>query len=256
MDVDEFAPRLSFFWNAHNNFFEEVAKFRAARRIWYRLMTERFGAKKESAKLLRFHTQTGGSHADRAAAGEQRRPRGRAVDGGGDGRHAEPAHQRLRRGAQPADRAGGAQSRCARSRSSATRAASPTRPIRWPARYFVETLTDEVERLAWEYIDRIDEMGGAVEAHRGRLPDGRDRAGRVRVRQVDRRRRAGHRRRQQVHGRRRAPIRPSSPSIPSSSAARRRRSPTYKAARDTARSRPGSPTSPRRRAARRTCCTR
>ncbi|MBU6315831.1 MAG: methylmalonyl-CoA mutase, partial [Acidobacteria bacterium] len=61
LDVDDFAPRLSFFWNAHNNFFEEVAKFRASRRIWYRLMSERFGAKKEASKLLRFHTQTGGS---------------------------------------------------------------------------------------------------------------------------------------------------------------------------------------------------
>ncbi|MGA0894626.1 MAG: acyl-CoA mutase large subunit family protein, partial [Ilumatobacteraceae bacterium] len=61
LDVDAFAPRLSFFWNAHNNFFEEVAKFRASRRIWHRLMTERFGAKKEASKLLRFHTQTGGS---------------------------------------------------------------------------------------------------------------------------------------------------------------------------------------------------
>src|SRR6186997_1841345 len=61
LDVDEFAPRISFFWNAHNNVFEEVAKFRAARRMWYRIMTERFGAKKEPSKLLRFHTQTGGS---------------------------------------------------------------------------------------------------------------------------------------------------------------------------------------------------
>ncbi|MFM9226937.1 MAG: methylmalonyl-CoA mutase family protein, partial [Actinomycetota bacterium] len=60
LDVDDFAPRLSFFWNGHNNFFEEVAKFRAARRMWYRIMTERFGAQKESSKLLRFHTQTGG----------------------------------------------------------------------------------------------------------------------------------------------------------------------------------------------------
>jgi methylmalonyl-CoA mutase N-terminal domain/subunit len=61
LDVDEFAPRLSFFWNAHNHLFEEVAKYRAARRMWYSIMTERFGAKKESSKLLRFHTQTGGS---------------------------------------------------------------------------------------------------------------------------------------------------------------------------------------------------
>src|SRR5207244_1445221 len=61
LDVDEFAPRLSFFWNAHNNLFEEVAKFRAARRMWAKIMTERFGAKDERSKLLRFHTQTGGS---------------------------------------------------------------------------------------------------------------------------------------------------------------------------------------------------
>src|SRR5205823_10887929 len=61
LDVDEFAPRLSFFWNAHNNLFEEVAKFRAARRMWYRIMSERFDAKNEASKLLRFHTQTGGS---------------------------------------------------------------------------------------------------------------------------------------------------------------------------------------------------
>ena len=61
MDVDAFAPRLSFFWNSHNNLFEEVAKYRAARRMWARIMTERFGAKDEKSKMLRFHTQTGGS---------------------------------------------------------------------------------------------------------------------------------------------------------------------------------------------------
>src|SRR5205814_3114603 len=61
LPVDEFANRLSFFWNAHNNFFEEVAKFRAARRMWAKIMSERFGARDEKSKLLRFHTQTGGS---------------------------------------------------------------------------------------------------------------------------------------------------------------------------------------------------
>ncbi|HKS70401.1 MAG TPA: methylmalonyl-CoA mutase family protein, partial [Ktedonobacterales bacterium] len=61
LDVDRFAGQLSFFFNAHNNFFEEVAKFRAARRMWARIMTERFGAKDDKSKLLRFHTQTGGS---------------------------------------------------------------------------------------------------------------------------------------------------------------------------------------------------
>src|SRR5262245_59301980 len=59
--VDDFAPRLSFFWNGHNNFFEEIAKYRAARRMWHRIMGERFGAERDSSKLLRFHTQTGGS---------------------------------------------------------------------------------------------------------------------------------------------------------------------------------------------------
>ena len=61
LDIDAFAPRLSFFWNAHNNLFEEVAKFRAARRMWAKIMSERFGAKDERSLLLRFHTQTGGS---------------------------------------------------------------------------------------------------------------------------------------------------------------------------------------------------
>ncbi|HAM02697.1 MAG TPA: methylmalonyl-CoA mutase, partial [Acidimicrobiaceae bacterium] len=61
LEVDSFAPRLSFFWNAHNNLFEEVAKFRAARRMWATIMTGRFGARDERSKLLRFHTQTGGS---------------------------------------------------------------------------------------------------------------------------------------------------------------------------------------------------
>src|SRR4029077_4939762 len=61
LDVDQFAPRLSFFWNAHNNLFEEVAKYRASRRMWAHIMTERFGARDERSKLLRFHTQTGGS---------------------------------------------------------------------------------------------------------------------------------------------------------------------------------------------------
>ncbi|MGA1076383.1 MAG: acyl-CoA mutase large subunit family protein, partial [Ilumatobacteraceae bacterium] len=61
LDVDDFAPRLSFFWNGHNHFFEEVAKFRASRRMWHRIMTERFGATKPASSMLRFHTQTGGS---------------------------------------------------------------------------------------------------------------------------------------------------------------------------------------------------
>ena len=107
LEVDDFAPRLSFFWNAHNNLFEEVAKYRAARRMWARIMTERFGATDPRSKMLRFHTQTGGSTLTAqqpeinivrvAVQALGRRAR----------RHPEPAHQRLRRGARPADRARG-----------------------------------------------------------------------------------------------------------------------------------------------------
>ena len=75
LEVDEFAPRLSFFFNAHNNLFEEVASFRAARRMWARIMTERFGARDPRSTMLRFHTQTGGLDPHRPAAGEQRRAR-------------------------------------------------------------------------------------------------------------------------------------------------------------------------------------
>ena len=102
--------------------------------------------------------------AHRAAAREQRRARRGAGAGRGAGRHAEPAHQRLRRGARPADRARPPASRCARSRSSATSRGVVDTPDPLAGSYFVESLTDEVERLAWEYIERIDEMGGAVAA--------------------------------------------------------------------------------------------
>ena len=103
LSVDEFAPRLSFFWNAHNNFFEEIAKYRAARRMWARIMTERFGAKDEKSTLLRFHTQTGGS----TLTAQQ--PDNNVVRvtlqalAAVHGRHPEPAHQRLRRGPRAAD---------------------------------------------------------------------------------------------------------------------------------------------------------
>ncbi len=108
LDVDDFAPRLSFFFNAHNDFFEEIAKFRAARRLWARLMRDRFGATDPQAQKLRFHTQTGGLHAHRPAARQQRRPRGAAGPGGRARRHAVAAHQRPRRGAGAAHRGRGA----------------------------------------------------------------------------------------------------------------------------------------------------
>jgi methylmalonyl-CoA mutase N-terminal domain/subunit len=161
LDVDDFAPRLSFFWNAHNNFFEEVAKFRAARRIWYRLMTERFGATKESSKLLRFHTQTGGStltaqqpetNIVRVAVQSMA-----AVMGGTQSLHTNGYDEAL---SLPTERAARIALRTQQIIGYESGIVDTPDPL--AGSYFVETLTDEVERLALEYIARIDEMGGAV----------------------------------------------------------------------------------------------
>ncbi len=163
LDIDTFAPRLSFFWNAHNNFFEEVAKFRASRRIWYRLMTERFGAQKEASKLLRFHTQTGGStltaqqpenNIVRVAVQSMA-----AVMGGTQSLHTNGFDEAL---SLPTERAARIALRTQQIIGYESGIADTPDPL--GGSYFVEALTDEVERLAWEYIHRIDEMGGAVEA--------------------------------------------------------------------------------------------
>ena len=162
MDIDAFAPRLSFFWNAHNNFFEEIAKYRAARRIWYRLMNERFGAKKESSKLLRFHTQTGGStltaqqpenNVVRVAIQSMA-----AVMGGTQSLHTNGYDEALSLPSQQA-----AQVALRTQQIIGYESGIVDTPDPLAGSYFVETLTDEVERLAWEYLDRIDAMGGAVE---------------------------------------------------------------------------------------------
>ncbi len=163
LDVDAFAPRLSFFWNAHNNFFEEVAKFRASRRIWYKLMSERFGAKKEASKLLRFHAQVGGStltaqqpenNIVRVAVQSMA-----AVMGGTQSLHTNGYDEAL---SLPTERAARIALRTQQIIGYESGIADTPDPL--AGSYFVETLTDEIERLAWEYIARIDEMGGAVEA--------------------------------------------------------------------------------------------
>jgi len=163
LDVDDFAPRLSFFWNGHNNFFEEVAKFRASRRMWYKIMTERFGAQKESSKLLRFHTQTGGStltaqqplnNVVRVAVQSLA-----AVLGGTQSLHTNGFDEALGLPTEEAARIALRTQQIIGYESGVTDTPDPL-----AGSYFVETLTDEVERLAWEYIARIDEMGGAVDA--------------------------------------------------------------------------------------------
>jgi methylmalonyl-CoA mutase N-terminal domain/subunit len=163
LDVDDFAPRLSFFWNAHNNVFEEVAKFRAARRMWYRIMTERFGAEKEASKLLRFHTQTGGSTLT-AQQPENNVVRVTvqalaAVLGGTQSLHTNGFDEAL---GLPTERAARIALRTQQIVGYESGVVDTPDPL--AGSYFVEALTDEVERRAWEYIARIDEMGGAVAA--------------------------------------------------------------------------------------------
>ncbi|MEY3362613.1 MAG: isobutyryl-CoA mutase large subunit, partial [Actinomycetota bacterium] len=163
LDVDAFAPRLSFFWNGHNNFFEEVAKFRASRRMWYRIMTERFGAKNPASHLMRFHTQTGGAtltaqqplnNVVRVAVQSMA-----AVLGGTQSLHTNGYDEALGLPTEEAARIALRTQQIIGYESGITDTPDPL-----AGSYYVESLTNEVERLAWEYITRIDDMGGAVNA--------------------------------------------------------------------------------------------
>jgi methylmalonyl-CoA mutase N-terminal domain/subunit len=163
LDVDEFAPRLSFFWNGHNDFFEEVAKFRAARRMWYRIMSERFGAKDERSKLLRFHTQTAGSMLT-AQQPENNVVRVSlqalaAVLGGTQSLHTNGFDEAL---GLPTERAATIALRTQQIIAFESGVTGTPDPL--AGSYFVESLTDEVEAAAWRYIEKIDEMGGSVAA--------------------------------------------------------------------------------------------
>ena len=133
IDLDEIAPRLSFFWNAHNDFFEEVAKFRAARYIWAHITRDEFGCKDPRSHMLRFHTQTGARrlpHRNRrtTSSGSRCKPSRRCSAA----RSRCTPTARTKRWRCPPSKA--RNSRCARSRSSATNPASPTSSIRWPDR--------------------------------------------------------------------------------------------------------------------------
>jgi methylmalonyl-CoA mutase N-terminal domain/subunit len=163
LEVDEFAPRLSFFWNAHNNLFEEVAKYRASRRMWAKIMTERFGAKSDKAKLLRFHTQTGGSTLT-AQQPENNIARVTlqslaAVLGGTQSLHANGFDEAL---GLPTTKAARIALRTQQVIAHESGVVDTVDPL--AGSYFVESLTDEVEAAAWAYLDKIDGMGGAVAA--------------------------------------------------------------------------------------------
>jgi methylmalonyl-CoA mutase, N-terminal domain len=171
LSPDEFGERLSFFFNAHNDFFVEVAKFRAARRLWARIMGERFGATNPKALALRFHAQTGGSTltaqqpdnnvvrvAIQAFA---------AVCGGTQSLHTNAFDEAL---ALPTEHSAKLALRTQQIIAAEGGALDTADPL--GGSYFVEALTDELEARAWELIERVDELGGAVEAiERGFVQD-------------------------------------------------------------------------------------
>jgi methylmalonyl-CoA mutase N-terminal domain/subunit len=169
LDVDEFAPRLSFFFNAQIDFFEEIAKYRAARRIWARELRDTYGAKKERSLLMRFHTQTAGVSltaqqplnniartAIEALAG---------VLGGTQSLHTNSHDEAL---ALPTEDAVRVALRTQQVIAHETGVANTIDPL--GGSYFVEALTDELERQAYAYFERIDELGGMVEAVKLNFP--------------------------------------------------------------------------------------
>ena len=163
LEIDNFAPRLAFFFNGHNNVFQEVAKFRAARRMWAEIMRERFGAKDERSWRLRFHTQTGGVTLT-AQQPENNIVRVAlqgfaAVCGGTQSLHTNGFDEAL---ALPTERAAKIALRTQQIIGHESGAADTVDPF--AGSYFIEALTDEIEASARELIAKVDELGGSVQA--------------------------------------------------------------------------------------------
>ncbi len=169
VDVDDFAPRLSFFFNAHIDFFEEIAKYRAARRIWARELRDTYGARKQKSLLMRFHTQTAGVSltaqqplnniartALEALAG---------VLGGTQSLHTNSFDEAL---ALPTEEAVRVALRTQQIIAHETGVTNTIDPL--GGSYFVEALTDRMESLAYDYFRRIDELGGMTEAVKQGFP--------------------------------------------------------------------------------------
>jgi methylmalonyl-CoA mutase N-terminal domain/subunit len=163
LDVDEFVPQLSFFFNAHSDFFEEIAKYRGARRIWHKAMVERYKAKNPRTWALRFHTQTAGcsltaqqpyNNVVRTAIQALA-----AVLGGTQSLHTNSLDEAW---ALPTEFAATIALRTQQIIAHETGVTNTVDPL--GGSYFVETLTNEVERGAWDYIEKIDALGGMVAA--------------------------------------------------------------------------------------------
>jgi methylmalonyl-CoA mutase N-terminal domain/subunit len=161
--VDDFAPRLAFFFNCHNNVFQEVAKFRAVRRMWAQIMRDRFGAKDGRSMMIRFHTQTGG------VTLQAQQPEVNiirvalqgfaAVCGGTQSLHANGFDEAL---ALPTERSARIALRTQQVLAHESGGADTADPF--AGSYFIEALTDEIELRAWELIDKVEQLGGSVEA--------------------------------------------------------------------------------------------
>ncbi len=169
LDVDDFAPRLSFFFNAHNDFFEEIAKYRAARRLWARIMRERFGARQERSWMLRFHAQTAGctltaqqpyNNVVRVAIQALA-----AVLGGAQSLHTNSLDETL---ALPSEHAATIALRTQQIIAYETGVTNTVDPL--GGSYFVEKLTNDLEAEALDYIRRIDALGGMVAAIEAGFP--------------------------------------------------------------------------------------
>jgi methylmalonyl-CoA mutase, N-terminal domain len=169
LDVDDFAPRLSFFFNAHIDFFEEIAKYRAARRIWARELRDRYGARDERSLLMRFHTQTAGvsltaqqplNNVVRTATEALS-----AVLGGTQSLHTNSFDEAL---ALPSEEAVRVALRTQQIIAHETGVTNTIDPL--GGSYFVESLTDSMEGAAYEYFDRIDQLGGMVDAIKQNYP--------------------------------------------------------------------------------------
>src|SRR5215467_8248330 len=169
LDVDEFGPRLSFFFNSHSDFFEEIAKFRASRKIWYRLMKDRFGAKNQRTWLMRFHTQTAGvsltaqqpmNNIARVAIQGLA-----AVLGGTQSLHTDSYDEALALPTQEAARIALRTQQIIAYESGVAQTVDPL-----AGSYFLEKLTLDMEKGAFDYFDRLDAMGGMVKAIENGFP--------------------------------------------------------------------------------------
>jgi methylmalonyl-CoA mutase N-terminal domain/subunit len=161
--IDDFAPRLAFFFNCHNNVFQEIAKFRAVRRMWAQIVRDRFGSSSERSQMIRFHTQTGG------VTLQAQQPEVNiirvalqgfaAVCGGTQSLHTNGFDEAL---ALPTERSARIALRTQQVIAHESGAADSVDPF--AGSYFVESLTDEIEKRSWELIEKVEELGGSVNA--------------------------------------------------------------------------------------------